>query len=48
MGRALTELLIARIGGDGQPRRRERLQGRLVVRASTGRVLGRELLVAAR
>jgi LacI family transcriptional regulator len=35
MGRRLTALIIARIGGDEQPRRRELLQGALVVRQST-------------
>ncbi len=35
MGRRLTALLIARVRGDAGPLRRERLPGRLVVRAST-------------
>lgn len=37
LGRQLTELLVGRIRGDGRPLRRQRLQGSLVVRQSTGR-----------
>ncbi|KFI08079.1 LacI family DNA-binding transcriptional regulator [Massilia sp. BSC265] len=36
LGRQLTGLLVGRIRGDGGPRRHQRLQGRLVVRQSTG------------
>lgn len=47
MGRQLAELLLRRIRGDQQPRRRERLQGRLVVRHSTARPQARQALAAA-
>lgn len=46
LGRALTDLLIARIRGDQQPRRRQRLQGRLVLRRSTGRAHAQPVLAA--
>ena len=46
LGRKLTDVLIGRIRGSEEARVHRRLQGRLVVRASTARVQGRELQLA--